>query len=106
VTTYQYSPNPAVSGVGGTDSIAIWDGRIVLAHSNPSDSTRANEYAVTLHASTHTAVLWPLFRDDSRAIDLLTHRPVTLALTDPDTNAVMPVFGRTLCHRRRRVAVE
>jgi hypothetical protein len=90
VTTYHYSPNPAVSGVGGTDSIAIWDGRIVLAHSNPSDTTQATEYAVTLHASTHTAVLRPLYRDDSRAIDLLTHRPVTLALTDPDTNAVMP----------------
>jgi hypothetical protein len=88
--TYHYSPSPAVSGVGGTDSIAIWNGRIVVAHSNPSDTTQPTEYAVRLDDSTHTAALSPLFRDDSRAFDALTHSPVTLALTDPDTNAAMP----------------
>jgi hypothetical protein len=90
VVIYHYSPDPAVSSVGGTDSIAIWNGRIVVAHSNPSDSTQPTEYAVTLDRSTHTAMLRPLFRDDSRAFDVLTHSPVTLGLTDPDTNAVMP----------------
>jgi len=90
VAAYHYSPDPAVAGVGGTDSIAIWNGRIVVAHSNPSDTEQATEYAVSLESSTHTAVLRPLFRDDSRAFDVRTHGPVTLALTDPDTNGVMP----------------
>jgi hypothetical protein len=62
----------------------------VVAHSNPSDTTQPTEYTVTLDRDTHTALLRPMFRDDSRVFDLLTHSPVTLALTDPDTNVVMP----------------
>lgn len=90
VTRYTYSPSPAVSMAGGTDSIAIWNGHIVVAHSNPFDATQATDFEVTLDKATHTAKLKPLFFDDSTAIDAVTHKATTLALTDPDTNSVIP----------------
>ena len=90
VTTYQYSPSPAVSGNGGTDSIAVRGSRIFVVHSNPNDTTQPAEYRVTLDNSTHTAFLSSVFADNSSATDAVTGKPVTLALTDPDTNGFMP----------------
>jgi hypothetical protein len=90
VTKFSYSPSPTVSGLGGTDSIAIWNRWIYLSHSNPNDTTQATAYRVTLSWSMHIAYLGPLFYDDSTAWDLETHAPVTLHLTDPDSNYVMP----------------
>src|SRR5580700_5037397 len=90
VTKFHYDPSPAESDNGGTDSIAIWGGRIVLAHSNPNDTEEATAYAVDLDRATGVAHLRALFFDDSTALDALTHTTVTLALTDPDTNGVIP----------------
>ncbi|MCI4330806.1 MAG: hypothetical protein L3K19_03025 [Thermoplasmata archaeon] len=90
VATYTYSPDPAVSGNGGTDSIAVRAGVIYVAHSNPNDTTQATDYLVTLHRSTLVAQLTPVFFDDSSALNVLTHSTVSLALTDPDTNFIMP----------------
>ncbi len=90
VTTYQYSPSPAVSGVGGTDAIAVRGSQIFVVHSNPSDTTQPTQYRVTLNNSTHTAVLSPVFADNSTATDAVTGTQVTLGLTDPDTNGFMP----------------
>ncbi|MCI4357641.1 MAG: hypothetical protein L3J99_01170 [Thermoplasmata archaeon] len=90
VATYTYSPDPAVSGNGGTDSIAVLGGHIYVVHSNPNDTTQAADYLVTLHRSTLTAQLTPVFFDDSTATDASTGASVTLALTDPDTNFAMP----------------
>jgi hypothetical protein len=89
-TRFRYEPSPAENGNGGTDSIAVWGDRIVLAHSNPNDTAEATDYAVDLDRATGIAHLRALFSDDSRALDALTHKTVTLALTDPDTNAVIP----------------
>jgi hypothetical protein len=90
VTTYQYSPSPTVAGNGGTDSIAVRGRDIYLVHSNPSDATQPAEYRVTLDNSTHTAFLHPVFADNATATDAVTGKPVTLGLTDPDTNGFMP----------------
>jgi hypothetical protein len=90
VTTYTYKPDPAVSGNGGTDSIAIRGGHIYVAHSNPNDTTQPAEYSVRLDDETRTARLVPVFFDNSAATDATTGKPVTLGLTDPDTNFVMP----------------
>jgi hypothetical protein len=92
VTTYSYSPDPATGTTpnGGTDSIAVRDGRIFVVHSNPDDTTQAAEYEVTLVTSTHTAKLRSVFFDDSVATDAVTGQPTMLALADPDTNYVMP----------------
>jgi hypothetical protein len=93
VATYTYSPNPAVSGNGGTDSIAVLAGHIYVVHSNPNDTTQATEYLVTLHRATLMAQLTPVFFDDSAATYALTGASVTLALTDPDTNFPMPAVS-------------
>jgi hypothetical protein len=90
VSTYQYSPSPAVSGNGGTDSIAVRGRQIFVVHSNPNDTTQPADYAVTLDKSTHTAFLRPVFFGNSTATDAVTGKQVTLGLTDPDTNGFMP----------------
>jgi len=90
VTTYQYSPSPAVSGVGGTDAIAVRGSQIYVVHSNPSDTSQPAQYRVSLSNSTHTASLTPVFADNSTATDAVTGQQVTLALADPDTNGFMP----------------
>jgi hypothetical protein len=90
VATYTYSPNPAFSGNGGTDSIAIKDGTIYLAHSNPANTAQATDYLVTLHRTTLVAQLTPVFWDNSTVINAVTGASTTLALTDPDTNFIMP----------------
>jgi hypothetical protein len=91
VATYTYSPNPAVSGNGGTDSIAVVNGAIYVSHSNPDNLVQATDYLVTLHPTTLIAVLTPAFFDDSHATDVVTGQTITMALTDPDTNYVMPL---------------
>ena len=90
VTTYSYAPDPTVSGNGGTDSIAIQGGHIYISHSNPNDLTQPTAYEVTLNPATLIAELTPVFYDDSTATDALTGGTITMALTDPDTNYIMP----------------
>lgn len=90
VTEFRYSPSPTVGGNGGTDSIALWHQQIVVSHSNPNDPTQATAYSVLLSWSSHTAYLTPLFYDDSTARDVTTGANLAMALTDPDSNFVMP----------------
>ncbi|MGI0047749.1 MAG: hypothetical protein ACREBB_11280 [Nitrosotalea sp.] len=90
VTTYSYSPDPAVSGAGGTDSIAVHGNDIYVSHSNPFDTTQATDYKVDLDYSTLTAKLTPVFYDNSTATNALTGAKRYLGLTDPDTNYFMP----------------
>jgi hypothetical protein len=91
VATYKYSPSPTVSGNGGTDSIAILNGHMYISHSNPNNVTQATTYEVTLDQTTLTAYLTPLFYDNSQAKSVNIGSIVTMALTDPDTNYVMPL---------------
>lgn len=93
VTAFTYSPSPEVSGNGGTDSIAVRGGSIFVAHSNPNDVSQAADFKITLVWSTHTAKLSPVFFDNSAAISVNTGAKVTLGLTDPDTNFIMPNAG-------------
>ncbi len=92
VTTYAYAPDPTVLGNGGTDSLVIIGGLFYVSHSNPNDLTQPTAYVMTLEntAPTPIAQLTPLFYDDSRALDANTGKVITLALTDPDTNYLMP----------------
>ncbi|MGI0131789.1 MAG: hypothetical protein ACREDK_01640 [Thermoplasmata archaeon] len=88
--SFAYSPSPTVSGNGGTDSIAIWHGGIFVSHSNPSDTTQPTTYRASLDWASHVAALTPLYWDDSTARNGVSGSMQTLALTDPDTNYVMP----------------
>jgi hypothetical protein len=93
VATYAYSPSPEVNGNGGTDSIAVLGNQIYVSHSNPNDTTQPTDYRVMLDTSTpvYTAKLTPVFYDDSKATNALTGARVQMALTDPDTNYIMPL---------------
>jgi hypothetical protein len=97
---YAYSPDPPVHG-GGTDTPHIYRGQILISASNPSDATQPAVYRAVLSGT--TATLTPLFLDNVSATVANTNSPqngqqVTLALSDPDSNAVVPAssprFGR------------
>jgi hypothetical protein len=92
VTHYTYSPNPPPHG-GGTDAPHIYRGQLLISASNPSDPTKPAVYRATLAGT--TATLTPVFYDDSMATVANTDSPqygqqTTLALTDPDSNTVVP----------------
>ncbi len=90
VVRFHYSLNLTVNGNGGSDSIAIWHGDIYISHSDPGNLVQATVYEVHLDWSTHTARLSPLFWDDSTATFAPAGTVGSMALTDPDTNLVMP----------------
>ncbi|HEY4025672.1 MAG TPA: hypothetical protein VGO86_04500 [Candidatus Dormibacteraeota bacterium] len=92
VVHYTYSPNPPVHG-GGTDAPHIFRGQLLISASSPSDATQPAVYRATLSGT--TATLTPVFFDNAGATVANTNSPqhgqrVTLALSDPDSNAVVP----------------
>jgi hypothetical protein len=89
---YMYSPNPPAHG-GGNDAPHIYHGQILISASNPSDTSKPAVYRATLSGT--TAALTPVFFDNSKATVANTGTPssgtqVALALTDPDSNFVVP----------------
>jgi hypothetical protein len=89
---YTYSPNPPVHG-GGTDAPHIYRGQLFISASNPGDTSRPAVYRAVLSGG--TASLTPVFFDNSKATVANTNAPgrgtqVVLALTDPDSNFVVP----------------
>jgi hypothetical protein len=105
IVPYTYSPDPgksATGGVhtgGGTDAVSVLpDGTIIATASAPGPLSATAAFKVTLSTgSKHIATLKPTFADDAIATSALTRKPVTLGLTDPDSNAIVagssPRFG-------------
>jgi hypothetical protein len=92
LTHYTYSPASPVHG-GGTDAPPIYRGQILISASNPSDTTQPAVYRAVLSGT--TATLTPIFLDNVSAKVANTNSPqvgqqMTLALSDPDSNAVVP----------------
>ncbi len=92
VIHYTYSPNPPPHG-GGTDAPHIYRGQLFISASNPSDPTQPAVYRAMLAGT--TATLSPVFFDDSTATVANMNspqygQPTMLALTDPDSNTVVP----------------
>jgi len=92
VTQYAYNLNPLPSG-GGTDSVAVVDGRLVISASAPTSATGPALYQVTLNGT--TATTQPVFFDNSPAQVANVQSPsmgktVALKLTDPDSSTVVP----------------
>ncbi len=94
---YSYSPDPASLTGGGTDAVSVLHGRIFVSASNPSPDTPGGStfsapavFEMTIPRFGDTAYLTPTFYDNSPAIDALSWQPVTLNLSDPDSNAVVP----------------
>jgi hypothetical protein len=98
ITHYAY--NVPLPHNGGTDAISIFRGRILVAASAPGTTgapapqpTYPAVYVVTLQPQTRVAWVHPLFFDEATATavngpDAGTN--VTLGLTDPDSNEVVP----------------
>jgi len=100
LTHYTYSPDPPVHG-RGTDAPHIYRGQLLISASNASDTTQPAVYRAVLSGT--TATLTPVFFDNVSATLANTNSPqygqqVTLALSDPDSNTVVPAlsprFGR------------
>jgi hypothetical protein len=97
VTHYTYTPS-TLPHLGGTDAIAVYNGKILISASAPGTSGKAPVsapavFAVTLNAAAKTAAVAPFFADNATATGVNapnTGKKVTLALTDPDSNLVVP----------------
>src|SRR6202035_617489 len=93
VTHYTYTPS--LPHLGGTDAVTVYNGKIMIVASAPGTGGKAPAsapavYAVTLNAGTKTAAVAPLFADNATATSVNTGKKTTLALTDPDSSAVVP----------------
>ncbi|HEY7931013.1 MAG TPA: hypothetical protein VIC81_01965 [Acidimicrobiales bacterium] len=90
VTHFTYNVDPASSAIGGggTDAISVVNGKILISASAPNSATAPAVFSVALDASTKIATLTPFFSDNASATG--PNGAVTLALTDPDSNAVVP----------------
>jgi hypothetical protein len=96
VTHYTYTPS--LPHLGGTDAVAVDNGKILISASAPGTSGKVPAsvpavFAVTLNAGAKTAAVAPFFADNATATGVNAPnagKKVTLALTDPDSNGVVP----------------
>jgi hypothetical protein len=93
VTHYTYTP-AALPHMGGTDAVAVLNGKILISASAPGTSGKAKAsapavFAVTLNPGAKTAAAAPFFADNATATGG-DGKKVTLALTDPDSSLVVP----------------
>src|SRR5262249_5700690 len=97
LTHYAYAPSP-LPHLGGSDAVAVDNGKILISASGPGTSGKAPAsapavFAVTLNAGAKTAAVVPFFADNAAATEVNAPnagKKVTLALTDPDSNGVIP----------------
>jgi hypothetical protein len=97
VTHYTYTPS-SLPHLGGTDAVAVANGKILITASAPGTSGKAPAsapavFVATLNAGANTAAVAPFFADNATATGVNAPnagKKVTLALTDPDSNAVVP----------------
>lgn len=96
---YRY---PALPSHGGTDAVSIWHGMMLASASAPGTTGKSAPqasypavYVISLNASTHIASVRGLFGDEASAKRANTGATGTthLALTDPDSNAVVPSYA-------------
>ena len=99
-TATHYSYSEPLPHNGGTDAIAIYRGQILISASAPGTVGAAAPnpkypavYVVTLDAHTRIAHVSPLYYDEAPAYQAngpKAGETIGLALTDPDSNEVVP----------------
>jgi hypothetical protein len=101
-----FSYSEALPHHGGTDAISIDHGKILISASAPGTTGTAAPqsiypavYTATLHASSKIATVTPLFYDENSATDenvgaAKDGTTTKLALTDPDSNEIVPSGAR------------
>ena len=87
---------PALPSHGGLDAISIYRGKIIVSGSAPGTSGKAAPqasypavYEVSLNTGAHTASVRGMFGDEASA-KRVNSGTIRLALTDPDSNFVVP----------------
>jgi len=96
-----YLYNKPLPHMGGTDSISVFHGFVLIAASAPGTSGGPPApqpypavYLVTFIKATHVAVVIPVFGDEDKAIVANPGpghgKTIKLALTDPDSSEVVP----------------
>jgi hypothetical protein len=93
-THYTYTPS-SLPHQGGTDAVAVLNGKILISASAPGTGGKAPAsapavFVVTLNAGAKTAAAAPFFADNATATGVNDGKKVTLALTDPDSNLTVP----------------
>jgi hypothetical protein len=97
VTHYAYSKSP-LPHLGGTDAVAVYNGKVLISASAPGTGGKAPAsapavYSLTLNAAAKTATLTPFFADNASASGVNgsnAGKKFTLALTDPDSSTTVP----------------
>ena len=93
LTHYDYSANPLPHG-GGTDSIAVVGGKLIVTASAPAADANGTTYSkpalYEVKLSGTTATPTPIFSDNAPATDAVTGQQTQLNLSDPDSSLVMP----------------
>jgi hypothetical protein len=104
VRHYRYNVHPLPHN-GGTDAISIYRGLVLISASAPGtvgaaapQPTYPAAYSVTFDRATRVATVTPVFFDEAPARVTNTNsadhgKVVRLALTDPDSNEVVPRSG-------------
>jgi hypothetical protein len=100
-THYAYTQSP-LPHMGGTDAISMFNGKILISASAPGTSGKAPAnapavYVATLNSGAMTAAVAPFFAINASATAVNgsnAGKTVTLALTDPDSNMVVPSSSR------------
>ncbi len=99
VVHYRY--NKPLPHFGGTDAISIYHGLVLVSASAPGTTGKAAPqptypavYVVRFHRATRIATVRALFFDEAAAVVANYGKhfgaPVNLALTDPDSNEIVP----------------
>ncbi len=98
-----YAYNEALPHFGGTDAISIYHGHVLVSASAPgttgtaAPSTSPAVYSVVFDSATGVATITPVFNDGATAhvanVGSSIGKVVSLALTDPDSNEVVPASG-------------
>ena len=99
LTRYAYSSNPLPHN-GGTDAISVYQGQLLISASAPGTTGAAAPnpkypavYVVRLNAQAKVAHVSPLYYDEAPAFQANgaeAGKTTDLALTDPDSNEVVP----------------
>lgn len=100
-----YRYNIPLPNKGGTDAVSIYHGMILISASAPGTTgapapqpSYPAVYRTVFDPATHIATVSPLFFDESTATVANVNSPdfgstVQLALTDPDSNEVVPPYA-------------
>ena len=85
---------------GGTDAVTVYDGKVLITASAPDSKVKSAPavYRVSFDSASHVASFHQVFIDEAKASVANTKRSTSgktrrLALTDPDSSAVVPAFA-------------